>query len=442
MKKNIAKIAFQAAAFFALSLGFTACQDEPDRFELTDGLPSIHYIRPIDVAVKDSLLTSAYMGNGICIVGDNLRSVYKLVFNDREAVLNNSYITDHTLLVDVPNAIPEEVSDKIYFYNKKGEVVDYDFSVLVPGPVVNSMSNEYAAPGAQATLYGDYFIDDPNIPLTVRFGDVPVTQIKEITKGAIRFTIPEGAEEGEITVKTIYGETTSVFHYRDSRGMLFNFDTDPHPTNHGWHAQVIETDDTALDGNFLRLGGVDVTMSEDGGWNDGSFSFEYWPGDGWGDLEDYATGKRLTDFVDFSDWENMALKFELYIPKANPWSAGSMQLIVGGVDKITGAAAGIPDIDGTIVAGANNTFFNGNDLPRGLYTPWVTTGSFDTADEWITVTVPYSNFIYGSDGTVAKGSLSASDFTSLTIFVWSGGHTGTECHPVIKIDNIRAVPVK
>ena len=442
MKKNIAKIAFWMSAFFCLALGLTACKDEPDRFEMTDGLPTIHYVRPIDVTVKDSLLTSAYMGNGICIVGENLRSVYKLVFNDREAVLNNSYITDHTLLVDVPNSIPEEVSNKIYFYNKKGDVVDYDFSVLVPGPVINSMSNEYAAPGSVAVLYGDYFIDDPNVPLSISFGDVPVTDIKEIAKGAVRFVVPENADESEITVTTIYGEAKSAFHYRDSRGILFNFDSDPHPTNHGWHGQVIETDETALDGNFLRLGAVDVPMTEDGAWDDGHFSFEYWPGDSWGDLEDYATGKRLTDFVDFSDWENMALKFELYVPKANPWSAGSMQLIVGGVDKITGAASGIPDVDGTIVAGANNTYFNGKDLPRGLYTPWAATGSFDTGDEWITVTVPYANFIYGSDGTPATGSLSASDFTSLTIFVWSGGLTGTECHPIIKIDNIRAVPVK
>ena len=94
------------------------------------------------------------------------------------------------------------------------------------------------------------------------------------------------------------------------------------------------------------------------------------------------------------------------------------------------------------MAGANNTYFNNDELPRGLYTPWVTTGSFDTNDEWITVTVPYANFIYGASGVPAQGKLSASDFTSLTIFVWSGGNKGTECHPVIKIDNIRAVPVE
>jgi len=222
--------------------------------------------------------------------------------------------------------------------------------------------------------------------------------------------------------------------------MLFNFDTDPHPANHGWHPQVIETDDTALDGNFLRLGGADVTMKEGGDWDDGHFSFEYWPGD-WTDPISYNESPLLTDYADFSKWESMALKFELFVPTSNPWMAASMQLIVGGVDKITGSGKGL-DVYGNNVPGANNTFFNNNVLPRGLYTPWVATGSFDTADEWITVTVPYANFIYGMGGGVASGALSAEDFTSLTIFVTGGGNKGTECHPIIKMDNIRAVPVK
>ena len=440
MKSIFAKTSLYAAAALLLALGFTACEDEPDKFVLSDGLPTVHYIRPIDVNAADSLLSGAYMGNGICIVGENLKSVHKLVFNDQEAVLNNSYITDNTLLVDVPNTIPGEVSDKIYFYNKDGESYTYDFKVLVPGPSIMSMSNEWAPEGSTATIYGDYFIDDPNVPLTVTVGGVPA-QVKEITKGAVSFIVPAGAPEGKIEITTIYGEVASSFNYKDSRGMLFTFDNDPHPANHGWHAQVIETDGTALSGNFLRLGDAAVTMGAAGDWNDGNFSFEYWPGD-WDDPVTYADSPRLTDITDFSDWENMSLKFELFIPSSNPWSAGSMQLIVGGVDKITGGAAGATDIYGNTLAGANNTFFNNNVLPRGLYTPWSGSGSFDTGDEWITVTVPYSNFIYGMDGTKATGTLTASDFSSLTIFVVSGGLVGTECQPIIKIDNIRAVPNK
>lgn len=440
MKKSISKISIYAAAILAAAASFTACQDEPDRFRLTDGKPTVYYVRPVKAAAADSLLTSAYMGNSICLVGDNLTSVYKLLFNDQQAVLNNSYITDHTLLVDVPNEIPGEVSDKMYLITKNADTVKVDFSVLVPGPSIVSMKNEYAEAGSTTVLYGDYFVDDPNVPLEVFVGDEQAV-IKEFSKGSITFEVPENAVENTpVKVSTIYGESKSVFNWKDTRGMLFNFDTDPHPANHGWHPQVIETDDTALDGNFLRLGGADVTMKEGGDWDDGHFSFEYWPGD-WTDPISYNESPLLTDYADFSKWESMALKFELFVPTSNPWMAASMQLIVGGVDKITGSGKGL-DVYGNNVPGANNTFFNNNVLPRGLYTPWVATGSFDTADEWITVTVPYANFIYGMGGGVASGALSAEDFTSLTIFVTGGGNKGTECHPIIKMDNIRAVPVK
>ena len=232
--------------------------------------------------------------------------------------------------------------------------------------------------------------------------------------------------------------------YQDSRGMLFNFDTDPHPTNHGWHAQVIETDGTALDGNFLRLGAPGVKLDADGGWNDGNFSFEYWPGD-WDDPVSYADSPRLTKFADFSKWNNMALKFELFIPSSNPWKSGAMQLIIGGVELVTGGAEGAIDIDGNKTAGANNKFISGDGAPmapRALYRPWEASGSFDTGDKWITVTVPYTSFVYNSDGTANSYEVNAQSFTSLTIFVWSGGVAGTECEPIIKIDNIRAVPIK
>ena len=440
MKNILSRLSIYAAAVLVTIAGLTACEDEPDRFELADGLPTVYYVRPVKAAQADSLLTGAYMGNSICIVGENLRSVYQLDFNDVTATLNNSYITDNTLLVDVPNEIPGEVSNTMYLITKNRDTVKYEFSVLVPGPTLSSMKNEFAPAGSASAVYGDYFVDDPNVPIQVFIGNANC-DIIDFTKGTINFKVPADAvPDSPVKVKTIYGEVTSVFHWQDARGSLFNFDNDPHPDNHGWHAMVIETDETALSGNFLRLGAPDVTLTADAAWDDGHFSFEYWPGD-WDSPVSYADSPRLTDFVDFSNWEKMSLKFEMLIPSSNPWMAGAMQLIVGGVDKITGGANG-PDIYGNTAAGANNTWFNGDSLPRGLYAPWVATGSYDTGDEWITVTVPYTSFIYGASGTVATGKLTADDFSSLTIFVWSGGTVGTDCQPVIKIDNIRAVPNK
>ena len=98
----------------------------------------------------------------------------------------------------------------------------------------------------------------------------------------------------------------------------------------------------------------------------------------------------------------------------------------------------------------NNTYFrsvddNGNEInpgyPRALYTPWQSEGSFDTGGEWITVSLPIATaFVYDDNGVTATQQLTEDSFASLQLFVWSGGMTGTPCTPIIKIDNIRAVP--
>ncbi|MBR5661687.1 MAG: hypothetical protein IKW99_09065 [Bacteroidales bacterium] len=408
--------------------------DYPDRFVQTSGVPTVDFIR---YANKDVVITQANMEEIVCIVGDNLTSIHDIYFNDQPAILNTSFITAKTLVVAVPKTMPVEETNKIYLITKDGKQVTYDFKVLPPAPKISTMSLEWANPGETVTINGSYLF----APVEVEFpGCDPVTA----TAGdgnSVEVVIPQGAQPGKIKVNTSSGTAQSTFMYKDSRGMLFNFDNDPHPDNHGWHAQVIETDETALSGNFLRLGGADVTLDAEGGWKDGNFSFEYWPGD-WDDPVTYADSPLLTDFADFSDWKNMALKFELYIPTSNPWMAGAMQIFVGGVDVVTGGAAGAVDIFGNTLAGANNTFISGNEVPRALYIPWKDTGSFDTGNKWITVTIPYSTFLYDSVGNQATGELNASSFTSLTIFVWNGGVTGTDCQPIIKIDNIRAVPYK
>lgn len=445
------KLTRMALATMAVATAFTmqSCKDQPDEFELGSGLPTIHYIRPARLAASDSLLVEAMPQTQIAIIGENLTSVQQLYFNDKKAILNTSFITDNALIVQVPSAIPDLVTDKIYMINSDHDTLTYDFHVIIPAPNVAQMSCEYAAPGSVATLYGSYFIDDPNVPLTITFPDGQQAEVKDIneSRSTVNFVVPDCTTEGQLTVTSVYGTSKSTFRYLDTRGMLFDFDTPNSVTgevlgNHGWHGQVIESNETSLAGNYLRLGDPSVTLDAEGKWDDGHFSFEYWPGN-WADPEDYqGNGVRLTSLADFTDYSNMSYKFEMLVPKSNPWMSGAMQIIVGGPDKISNGNAGVIDIEGTVLGGANNTYFNNDVLPRGIYRPWEATGSFDTGDEWITVTLPISEFKYGMSGGAATGALSAKDFSSLTLFVVAGGIKGTDCQPVIKIDNIRAVPNK
>ena len=411
--------------------------DYPDRFKETSGVPTVHYVRYAD---KDLVITQAAMAETICIVGDNLTSVHDIYFNDQAAVLNTSYMTAHTIVVSVPKNLPNVQDDKMHLITRDSSVVLYDFKVLPPVPKISGMSNEWANVGETVTVNGSYLF----APLTVEFPGADPVEVTASNGDSFDVVVPAGAQPGKIKVTTASGIAQSVFMYKDSRGMLFNFDNTIAPAPHGWHGAVVESDETSLSGNFLRFGDPSVTLDAEGGWNDANFSFEYWPGD-WDEPVTYADSPLLTDFADFSKWSNMALKFEMYIPSSNPWQAGAMQLIIGGVDVITGGGEGVLDIYGNVTAGANNKFISGDGVPqapRALYIPWKDSGSFDTGDKWITVSFPYTTFAYNSDGTANTEEIKPESFTSLTIFVWSGGVTGTDCQPIIKIDNIRAVPIK
>ena len=119
----------------ALATGsFIACNsiDYPDRYEKTSGSPTVYYVRYADAEKADVLITGAYYNEIICIVGDNLKSVHKVLFNDVEGTLNSSYITDHTIVMNVASGLPTEKTDKMYLVNYDNDTTAFDFKALAP----------------------------------------------------------------------------------------------------------------------------------------------------------------------------------------------------------------------------------------------------------------------------------------------------------------------
>lgn len=458
-----------AMAGASLSMAFTSCEDEPNKFELTGGKPEISYIRPQDVNLKDSLLTSANMQASLAIIGNNLTSIKEMWFNDIKATLNTSYITNHALLVNVPKNVPKKVTDKIYMVTRDADTVTYDFHVIVPPASVSSMSNEYAAIGSEASLMGLYYVDDPNDPLTITFTginnstNIPVTQIKSITETEVKFIVPEGATEGQIEVHTIYGNSKSAFYYFDKRNILTDFDG-PESGNHrsgsttgivpqGWNISATYSDQDGVDGYYCQIG--DGKAKTEGGWTE-EFKLPFWCGDWKGDPMSIQSGAGVPvrNVIDMSNWENMSVKFEMCIPKANPWSAGALMVlfvnnkqcandgwqnniyIQKSSEKTTADAKAKKD-----ELKDNYPWFSLDlDLPRGFYNPWAATGSYDTGDKWITVTMPLSEFVYNMDGTKTSNKMSIDSFDSFVIWPFEGGVTGKECTPIFRFDNIRIVP--
>lgn len=431
---------FFVAALAMMGCLMTACEDQPDKYEIADGVPTLKYVRSPLPEEADSLLVGAYLGNTVCLVGDNLRSIYELYFNDQKATLNTSYMTDHTILVDIPKNIPEEVTNKIYMITKSGAKVDFDFNVMVPAPVVSSMSCEYAPAGSEAVLYGDYFVDDPNIPLTISMpGDITVEgeQITSITKTAVKFIVPVGAMQGNIRVKSIYGTGQSVFQYKDTRNILFDWDGKYEgalAAGNSWSGDDEKKGQTIssvppIDGNYLVLGPSTLLGGQ---WETpNAYVMMYWPDQhatqGCVPLYDLPQFKKMLEDYELED---LAVKFEAYVPASNPWMAEGMQIQFTSLDEVS-------------MENQNNDYVYGEGKePRGVWIPWEETGSYDTGNQWVTVTLKMSEFNKQISGVVSETELTKEKLAGLSIFLRGGGVDGKECEPIICIDNIRVVPVE
>ncbi|HHU57193.1 MAG TPA: hypothetical protein GXZ39_02765, partial [Bacteroidales bacterium] len=296
-----------------MGTAFHSCEEYPDAYESTGGVPEVVYVRLPAPESADSLITAAFMENTVVLVGKNLTSIKEIYFNDQKAILNNSFITANTLFVNVPKTIPEVVTNKIYMVTTGKDTVDFDFSVLVPAPAVNSISNEYAHDGQEVVLRGDYFIDDPNSPLSITMAGnlpVPAENILSVEKNAVRFIVPEGAEKGYINVSTIYGTSRSKFQFRDDRGMILDWDN--LNADGGWRAGNLRTDDPVegISGKYVYFSGAIPGDLSD--WNEDGFSFNLWGS---------ANGRPEGDLFDI-DPSTALLKFEVKV--LDGWSSNAL----------------------------------------------------------------------------------------------------------------------
>lgn len=429
----------------AILAGATAaCSDDTPAQQDKGATPVVKYARPTSIELSDSLLTQAPLGDKIVFVGENLGDVSEIWFNDQKASLMPTMVTSHTIIVTVPNNIPGEVTDNVRFITSTGIEISFPFHVTVPAPRVSSMDCEYAPAGSTVLIKGAYFADDPNVPLSVTIGGQPA-QIRSITQTELEVTVPEGAGEEPVVVTTIYGRGVSSFRYRDTRGMLFDFEPDGITglgmASQCWHARPTRSDETSISGDYMIIGDGETVMKAAGDYDDSHFSFEYWPGS-WNTPIDYPArvGERLFDVADFTGYADKSVKFELYIPAANAWQAGAMQIIFAPTSMVALGNGGL-DVFGDIVPKANNEYIQEGGLARYLWRPWTAAEAYHTGGKWVTVTCPIKDFVYDHDGAGATRMLtSVTDFASLRIFVWDGGMTGVDCTPMFYIDNIRVVP--
>ena len=420
MKRRIKNTVCLSVLLACTAMSFVACQDYTGKYEMTDGNPTIHYVRPTDPAIRDSLMTGALLGDVICIVGDNLTSVQEVYFNDRIAVLNINYITEHTLIVTVPRDLPVEKTNKIYLVNKAGKRTEYDFTVLMPVPSIRRIFCEKVPAGGNVVVMGDYFFDDDpeNSPVKIKVGTyaVPAADIVAIDRYSITFKAPPIDVTGQIQVETMYGTSPkSQQIFRDDRGLITGFEEG---VAGGWDrpklTQFEEDPQYSISGKYLVFKGALDPGSDPRfvtGYDAGMIA-NIWQG-----------GLGKTDPLFASDPATSILRLEVYV--VDTWSAGPM-------------------IFGFSAAGSNEeiVWADGDNphLPRGFWVPWLETGSYKGTG-WETVSIPIADCKWGGDGVEDLGISKA--FGQLCIAIHNRGvelYGGTACNPTILIDNVRVVP--
>ena len=244
--KSINKILLVLIMLTGVAGIFIACDKNND----DSGTPSVNYVRITRPESSDSLLIGAGQGRLIAIVGDNLKDAVEVWFNDRQAVLTPTYITDKSILVSVPNPIPKDITNKLKIVFKNGFVLLHDFVVQISAPYVAGMVSEFVNDGDVATIRGDFFYE----PLTVTFAGGVAGTIVSVTDLAIQVRVPAGAQPGRITVKTNFGETKSNFWFRDSRNHFIDSD----PYEGWWNSSYVVSNPAAGDpvkisGNYIRF---------------------------------------------------------------------------------------------------------------------------------------------------------------------------------------------
>jgi hypothetical protein len=360
----------------AVSSIFTACNKNN-----SSGEPRIEYIRVTAPVSSDSLLVGAAQGKLIAIIGQNLGGAVEMWFNDQPATLNPTFITNTSILVNVPAQIPLEITNQIRIIFSDGRTLQHNFTVEISEPAVDNMLSEYVNEGEIATIRGNYFYE----PVTVTFTGGVTGTIEEVTDTDIKVRVPSGAEPGPVTVTTNFGETMSNFWFRDNRNMFITSD----PYEGWWNQSYVVTDPAAgdpskINGNYIRFN------KAIGGWS-------------WNEVAGGAAdampvhSKNIPDGALLSP-EDYNLKFEVNTLK--PYNSNMLKINVG------------------LTSEDNNAY------------QWQP--PYDTKGQWQTVVIPFEEVIASY---AVRPSVNPAGYWTRLLF-----HGPGDLDADISLDNFRVVP--
>jgi len=400
------KLSFQKILGFSIFLligilAVSSCtkDDEPD--PVVVGNPEISYFRSTDPALSDSLMTGAFMGSLIAIIGNDLESTVEIWFNDQRAALSPTYVTPTSILVNVPSTVPGEVNNMIRLVFADSSELEQQFFVNVPAPTLNRIKSEYVETGDLAILTGDFYFE----PMTVTFTGGKEADIAFIEKTRLEVVVPEGAEVGPITITTNFGTVVSDFIFRDNQNLVANGDNLLHRS---WNAPIADPSSgegrvPSCSGRYIEL----LAPTEVGAWtwvNELNLMYI---------AEDAETGRgNFPIFPGEANVNEWGVRFELNVQFE--WREIPLEIFFAPF-------------------GGDHGRDNGAAIAQ--WSPWEATGLYEE-EGWTTVTVPLTDFNQDSQGVPNElGDLG--QYTNLTLMLF--GAAENKHDPYIAIDNVRIV---
>ncbi|MEP0367409.1 MAG: glycan-binding surface protein [Cyclobacteriaceae bacterium] len=404
---------------FAMILVFilVSCQDE-DGVSIVDtkGIPSISYVRVGNPDKSDSLLVRADLGSEIVIVGTNLGGTRQVWFNDRQALVTPTWVTNTNILVQVPSIAPVEVTNSIYLVDSNSDTLKYAFEVSISPPEIDAAINEWPQAGENLVVTGNFFFE----PITISFTGGVTGDLVSISQDRVEFTIPEGATEGPVTITTNFGEAESGFHLWDTRNVILNFD-DLQPN--AWRIGQPEIGDGEIDGNYnVFRGNIGANVRDEGPGAPATspLLFEYWGG--------YDPDRTENFFPTYpNSYQDYVLKFEA---KVNNWYGGYLNICLSTPEH----------------ADNNQEIWSNDNNARAIWGPWAEEDQeFSTDGQWITVVIPLSDFQYFMEHDDDLGVFYTSghkfvEAAAGSMSMWLIGSPENSENPVeFYVDNLRIV---
>jgi hypothetical protein len=375
-----------------VSLNLVSCQDDEE------AMPMVTNIRVIE---KDSSIVGGEFGLPIAIQGNNLTSVAEVWFNDVKTELNPVYVTKTNILVFVPDDGPTEVTNTITLVTGSGNRITAEFQTVLPPPQIWQLYNEFAKPGTENIVIGQYFFDIEKVLV----GEQEV-EILAKTENAIRFVMPQSVGIDRVTVVGAGGTTASAFRLNETEGNMVNFDI---PAT-GWGSDVcwgdaerINPEDSEIEpvaGRYTRIKQTDLAATGyQGDWVVATCWFDF-------GLEAAPASEKI-------------FRFEAYIGES--WKAGLYNINIG--------------------TESGETF-------RYEWKPWDADGLRESGiktDGWMTFAVPASSFRKFADDAFVSPAVTISDMSKVRDLqvMFSNGATGAEKIPAhyVALDNFRMVDI-